>query len=57
MLFRSMDDDTKRGRWPLGLVVETVVSHDGLVRSARVKTGDNIKLRPADRLVFLEHHE
>ena len=52
-----MDDDTKRGRWPLGLVVETVVSHDGLVRSARVKTGDNIKLRPADRLVFLEHHD
>ena len=52
-----MDSDTKRGRWPLGLVVETVVSHDGLVRSARVKTGGNIKLRPADRLVFLEHHE
>ena len=52
-----MDDDTKRGRWPLGLVVETVVSHDGLVRSAKVKTGDNIKLRPAERLVFSEHDE
>ena len=52
-----MDDDTKRGKWPLGLVVETVESHDGLVRSARVKTGDSVKLRPADRLVFLEHHE
>ena len=52
-----MDDDTKRGRWPLGLVIETIVSHDGLVRSARVKTGDSTKLRPADRLVFLEYHE
>ena len=52
-----MDDDTKRGRWPLGLVIETIVSHDDLVRSARVKTGDNIRIRPADRLVFLEHHE
>ena len=49
-----MDDDTKRGRWPLGLVVETVVSHDGLIRSARVRTGDTTKLRPAYRLVFLE---
>ena len=52
-----MDDDAKRGRWPLGLVVETVVSQDGIIRSVKVKTGDNIKLRPADRLVFLEHHE
>ena len=52
-----MDDDTKRGRWPLGLVVEIVESHDGRVRSARVKTGNNVRLRPADRLVFLEHHD
>ena len=53
----AMDDDTKRGKWPLGLVVETVESHDGRVRSARVKTSSNVRLRPADRLVFLEHHE
>ena len=52
-----MDDDTKRGRWPLGLVVEIVESHDGRVRSARVKTGNNVRLRPADRLVFLGHHD
>ena len=52
-----MDGETKRGRWPLGLVVEIVESHDGRVRSARVKTGNNVHLRPADRLVYLEHHD
>ena len=51
------ETEAKRGQWPLGLVVETLNSHDGRVRSAKVKVGNSIRTRPVDKLVFLEHHE
>ena len=52
-----VDEELKRGQWPLGAIVEPLTSEDGLVRSAKVKIGDNIKIRPIDKLVYLELNE
>ena len=50
-------EDRPRGQWPLGLVVEPIVSEDGRVRAAHVKIDGTVRRRPASKLVFLEHHE
>ena len=49
------DEDTPRGQWPLGLVVEVIPSEDGRVRKARVRVAGKERLRPTSQLVFLEH--
>ena len=51
-----MDDDSPRGQWPLGLVVNVEKSNDGLVRAAEVRAKGKIKRRPVTKLVFLERH-
>ena len=51
------DAGLPRGQWPLGLVVEALVSEDGRVRAANVKVGKKILRRPATQLVFLEHQD
>jgi hypothetical protein len=51
------EDDLPRGQWPLGIVVELEYSADGLVRAASVRSGNKVKRRPVNKLVFLEHHE
>jgi hypothetical protein len=33
-----MDDNAKRHEWPLGLVTSVIMSHDGVVRAASVRT-------------------
>ena len=49
-----VDPSLPRGQWPLGLVVEPLVSEDGRVRAARVKFRGQVLRRPAAQLVFLE---
>ncbi|KAI8503729.1 hypothetical protein Bbelb_187000 [Branchiostoma belcheri] len=40
------DENTPRGRWPLGRVIEVTCSSDGLVRRAKVKTQCSVLERP-----------
>lgn len=49
-----LDVNAPRGSWPLGVVLETSIGNDGLVRSARVKTQYNEIVRPVTKLVLLE---
>ena len=48
-----MDDDAPRGQWPLGRVVETHESADGLVRKVTLRVRGNVYDRPIHRLVRL----
>ena len=50
------DEDTPRGKWPLGIITDVEVSTDGLVRAAVVRVNGKEKRRPITKLVFLEHH-
>ena len=49
-----MDENVPRGVWPLGLVTQTNVGRDGLVRSARLRIKSTTLVRPISKLVFLE---
>ena len=49
-----LDENTDRGSWPMGLVVETSLGRDGLVRSAKIKTKSSVLVKPITKLVFLE---
>ena len=49
-----LDENLARGSWPLGLVMETNVGKDGLVRSARIKTKTSQVVRPITKLILLE---
>ena len=59
-------DNTPRNEWPLGRVIETIKSEDGLVRKARVQIGSHnlnkrgqrmedlsVLERPVQKLVLL----
>jgi len=48
------DENSPRKAWPLGRVIETKVSADGLVRLATVKTRWTTLTRPIHKLVLLE---
>ena len=52
-----MDDESTRGNWPMGLVVNVEASSDGLVRAAEVRCSGKTKRRPVNKLVLLERHE
>jgi hypothetical protein len=49
-----INPDSPRGHWPIGRVLETIMSQDGVVRAARVKTSTGEYLRPAAKLCLLE---
>ena len=49
-----MDENSPRGSWPLGLVIDTSIGRDGLVRSVKVKTKSTQLVRPVTKLVLLE---
>ena len=53
-LILIMDENAPRGLWPLGLVLETSVGRDGLVRSVRLRTKCSVLMRPITNLVYLE---
>ena len=48
------DDDIKRGKWPLGRIVNVTPSDDGIVRVAEVRTRNGTYTRPAVKLFKLE---
>jgi hypothetical protein len=48
------DENTPRGLWPLGLVVDVMPGRDGLVRSVRLRTRSTTLVRPVSKVVLLE---
>jgi hypothetical protein len=61
-----MDDNAKRHEWPLGLVLETIRSADGVIRAAKVRTrcreGETPTIltrnvRELVPLTLFDHHE
>ena len=52
-----VDDDVKRGKWPLGRITKVVPSEDGVVRTVEVKTKNGIYTRPAVKICKLEDNE
>lgn len=50
-------ENTPRGIWPMGRVIQTKQGADGLVREAKVKTKSTVLTRPVTKLVFLEGSE
>lgn len=47
-------ENTPRGLWPLGKIVQTFPAKDGLVRSVQVKTRSTVLMRPVHKLCLLE---
>ena len=48
------DESTPRNVWPMGLIIDTNVGNDGLVRSVKLKTKSTTLVRPIHKLVLLE---
>ena len=48
------DEAIPRGMWPLGLVEETKIGRDGLVRSVKVRAKNSVFLRPIKVDIFGE---
>ena len=51
------EENTTRGDWPLGRVIELIKGGDNLARSVRVLVRGKGKIRPITKLCFLEHHD
>ncbi|XP_028517549.1 uncharacterized protein LOC110247780 [Exaiptasia diaphana] len=52
------DENTPRGKWPIGKVTKVNKGRDGLVRSACLSTSSgSMVTRPITKLCFLEHQE
>ena len=49
-----VDETSPRDSWPLGLVDETKIGRDGLVRSAEIRCRTGQYVRPITKLVLLE---
>lgn len=48
------DKSSPRNCWPLGRILEVYPGRDGLIRSARLKTGNGELVRPIEKLCILE---
>ena len=53
-LVLMVDENSPRGAWPLGVVLEVKKGRDDLIRSALVKTKSARLVRPITKLVHLE---
>ena len=49
-----VEDDQKRGKWPLARVTQVFTSADGVVRSLEIKTKNGLYTRPAAKICRLE---
>ena len=49
-----VDDDLKRGKWPLGRITKVFPSADNVVRTVELKTKDGVYIRPVAKLCKLE---
>ena len=47
------DEDTPRGKWPLGIITEVELSSDGLVRAANVRVNGKENVAPSANLFSL----
>ena len=52
-----VDDNSPRGKWPLGRVVRVMPGPDGIIRTAAVKTSTGEYTRPVAKLCLLELNE
>ena len=48
------DEDSKRGKWPLGRIIKVMPGRDGVVRTIEVKTTTGTYSRPAAKIFKLE---
>ena len=53
-LILVVDEDSPRGRWPLGRVLRALLGDDGRVRAADVRTKSGTYIRPIVKLCLLE---
>ena len=51
------DEDTKRGKWPLGGITRVMPGKDGVVRTIEVKTKSGIYRRPVAKILKLEDNQ
>ena len=49
-----VNENSPRGSWPMGIVIDTSSGRDGHVRSARIMTKTTQLVGPITKLVFLE---
>jgi len=54
-LVLHVNDNSLRGHWNLGRVLETYSGPDGLVRTVKVKTQDAVHVRPIQKFCLLEN--
>ena len=47
-------DNAPRSHWPMGRILETYPSNDGIVRKVKVKTPNSELIRPSGKLCLLE---
>ena len=51
------EENAPRGDWPLARVIELYPGIDGLTRTVKLLVRGKEKIRPIQKLVFLEHHD
>ncbi len=49
----ALMDEKRRGKWPLGRVTKTEVSHDGQIRRVHVLSAGTTYQRPISQVVLL----
>ena len=47
-------ENSTRGCWPLGLVVEVIQGRDGMVRSVKMRSKGKLVVRPITKVVFIQ---
>ena len=52
-----VDENIVRNQWPLGVIMETLPSADGLVRKVRVRTSSSTYERPITKIVLVYRPE
>ena len=51
------DDDTRRGKWPLGQITKIMPGPDEVVRVVEIRTKDGTYVRPVTKLFRLEDND
>ena len=49
-----VDNNSPRGKWPVGRIIDLFPGNDGVVCSVRVKTSSSVYTRPVVKLCLLE---
>ena len=51
-----IDDEQRRGKWPLARITETLPGKDGIVRVVKLRTKNGVYTRPVAKLCKLEEN-